>query len=126
MISGLPALLADQNIHPEVTAWLRSEGHSVVTVEEAGLAGASDKDVVREATRRGCAVLTHDSDFGRLAIAEGEPVVGVVFVRPGHINPAQTIETLRAVHRSQPTLTPPFLLVAIRSGDSVSVRVRQL
>jgi predicted nuclease of predicted toxin-antitoxin system len=31
-------------------------------------------------------VLTRDGDFGTLAIHAGEPVTGIVYLRPGHIS----------------------------------------
>jgi len=36
-------------------------------------------------------IQTHDSDFGALAIHQGEPVIGEVNLRPGHISPRFTI-----------------------------------
>ncbi|MCD0460399.1 DUF5615 family PIN-like protein, partial [Roseiconus lacunae] len=71
-------------------------------------------------------VLTHDSDFGTLAIRQGHPVVGVFYVRPGHFPAERTIETLRSVLAMNVEVTPPFIVVAQRSGDDVTVRIREL
>jgi len=71
-------------------------------------------------------IQTHDSDFGALTIHQGEPVIGEVNLRPGHINPRSTIDTLTTVLGADPDLAVPFLLVARRRGDSVTLRIRHL
>ena len=40
------ALLADENIHAEVSAWLRSNGLDVVTTQDLALGGCSDSTVL--------------------------------------------------------------------------------
>jgi hypothetical protein len=67
-------LLADENIHPEVISYLRSNGLDVRDIREAGMAGASDVEILRRALEGGRVVLTHDSDFGALAVAAGETI----------------------------------------------------
>ena len=42
-------------------------------------------------------IVTHDSDFGTLAVLGGEPVLGIIYLRPGHIDPTFTCDTLRAL-----------------------------
>lgn len=69
-------------------------------------------------------VLTHDSDFGRLAIANSEPMLGIVFLRPGHIEPTFTLETLEAVFREVEEIASPFILVAERVGERIKIRIR--
>jgi hypothetical protein len=71
-------------------------------------------------------IVTHDSDFGTLAVHAGEPIVGLLFLRPGHIDPAFTIETIKAILEHDFDVTPPFLLVARRSGLNVTIRYRPL
>jgi predicted nuclease of predicted toxin-antitoxin system len=75
--SALP-LLADENVHPEVVTSLRAQGRGVVTVVELGLIGAADIIVLRRAHADGRVVLTHDADFGALAVHAG---VGVMATR---------------------------------------------
>jgi predicted nuclease of predicted toxin-antitoxin system len=79
------ALLTDENLDPEVVEYLRHDGFDVLDVREAGLAGNSDVTVLRRATLMHRVVITQDSDFGTLAIASGEPITDIVFLRPGHI-----------------------------------------
>jgi hypothetical protein len=70
-------------------------------------------------------VLTHDSDFGGLALM-GAEFIGIVYLRPDHIRADFTIKTLEAIRDNAPEVSPPFIIVAERTGDTVKIRVRQL
>ena len=118
--------LADENIHPEVIAHLRDNGFDLLSVVEAGLIGSSDEKVLQFAFEAGRIVLTHDSDFGTLALAYQQPIVGILYVRPGHIQPAFTIDSLAAILDRTYEITPPFIVVGTRQGQRVHIRARQL
>jgi predicted nuclease of predicted toxin-antitoxin system len=119
-------LLTDENLDPDVVAHLRQLGFDVLDVVERGLQGTTDVDLLRQATSEGRVVVSHDADFGTLAILQGEPLVGIVYLRPGHIDPQFTVDTIRAVLSIDPDVTPPFIVVAKRSGNRVTARVRSL
>ena len=93
---------------------------------ENNRAGADDVDLLRWARSQGRVVVTHDADFGTLAILQNEPLVGLVFLRPGHIDPHFTMGTIGALLSADPEVTPPFVLVAKRSGNRVTIRIRAL
>jgi hypothetical protein len=57
---------------------------------------------------------------------QGEPIVGLIYLRPGHINPQFTIDTMQAILKADPDVSPPFILVAKRNDGYVSIRVRQV
>ena len=118
-------LLADENVHPDVIAFLRKLGLNVDSVSEQGQFGLPDTQVLQQATQEGRAVLTHDSDFGGLALM-GAQFIGIIYIRPGHIRADFTVKTLEAIRDNAPEVTPPFILVAERTGDTVKIRVRQL
>ena len=118
-------LLADENVHPDVIEFLREAGFDVESVSEQGQFGLPDTQVLQQATQSNRAVLTHDSDFGGLALM-GAKFIGIIYVRPGHIHADFTIKTLEAIRDNAPEVTPPFILVAERTGDIVKIRVRQL
>jgi predicted nuclease of predicted toxin-antitoxin system len=61
-------LLADENVHPDVIVYLRKTGLDVESLTERGNFGLPDTQVLQQATETGRAVLTHDSDFGGLAL----------------------------------------------------------
>lgn len=126
MILREATYLADENIHPQVVQYLRDSGISVVTVRETGLAGASDIDILRHSVSCQRVVLTHDSDFGMLAIMAGEPVLGIIYLRPSHIIPEFTISSLKAVFEQVGNPEPPFIIVSERSKQKIMIRIRKL
>lgn len=118
-------LLADENVNPEVVAFLRKAGLDVQSIAEQGKFGIPDIQVLQQATEVGRVVLTHDSDFGGMAVS-GAKFIGIIYLRPGHIRADFTIKTLEAIRSKALEVTPPFILVAERTGDTVKIRVRQL
>jgi len=120
------AYLTDENIHADVVAFLRGEGCDVLDVKESGLVGLDDLPLIQRAFAEQRVVLTHDSDFGKLAVAVGEPMIGIVYLRPGHILGAYTVDTIRTLFAQQLLLTPPFVVVAWRRDGTVGIRVRNL
>jgi predicted nuclease of predicted toxin-antitoxin system len=117
-------LLADENIHPDVVAGLRKRGNDVRTVVDEGLRGSDDVVILRHAHAARRVIVTHDSDFGKLAIQAGEPYTGILFVRPGHISPEFVLNALTALDASSIAVTPPFIVVLERKDDQIRVRVR--
>jgi predicted nuclease of predicted toxin-antitoxin system len=115
---GYP-LLADENIQPEVVSWLRQSRLDVRTVFDEGLASQSDQDILRHEYSGARVMLTHDSDFGPLAIHRGQPFVGIIYVRPGHRDASFTIGTL-------PRSKPARLTYILRSSSSRSVAPTRL
>lgn len=119
-------LHADESIHTGVIAFLRQRGHDIVDVFQRGLAGSPDEAILAAAFAEDRIVITHDRDFGRLAILAGYPVFGIVFFRPGHIDAQFTIETIQTLDRHAIELSPPLILVAERRGFRVRFRLRNL
>ncbi len=119
-------ILADENIHRGVVAYLRGRGCDVLDVRESALVGSEDSVLLQTAYAQNRVVVTHDADFGALAIAAMEPIVGVIFLRPGHMDPLFTIGALRALLERDLDLTPPFIVVVRRTGQAVLIRIRRL
>jgi predicted nuclease of predicted toxin-antitoxin system len=119
-------LLTDENIHPEVVNALRQRGKNVRTVTEERLAGRSDLEILRRARATGRVIVTHDSDFGALAVRDRERFVGIVYIRPGHIDPEFVLGILASVEANPVDATPPFIVVAERRGDEIRVRQRSM
>jgi predicted nuclease of predicted toxin-antitoxin system len=120
------SFLADENIHPDVLEFLRRSGTDILAASGMHLAGRGDADLLDWAAAEQRGILTHDSDFGRLAIGEAKTVFGIVYLRPGHIKPSFTIATLRTVLAMERPLEPPFLLVARRTESTVRIRIRRI
>lgn len=119
-------LLTDENMHPEVVQFLRSQGCDVLDVQEEGLHGTGDVKLMRLAYLEDRIILTHDRDFGRLAITTNEPMKGIIFLRPGHIDPRFTIGTLRVLFSRSTLPESPFIIVAERAHEEVKIRIRSL
>ena len=118
-------LLADENVHPDVIVFLRKIGLDIESVAEQGQFGLPDSQVLQQANESNRVVLTHDSDFGGMAVF-GAKFTGIIYLRPGHIRADFTIKALEAIQDNAPEVKPPFILVAERTGDTVKIRVRQL
>lgn len=117
-------LLADENINPGVIKALRQAGYSITSVNDHQLTSHTDIEILRFAYNNALVVLTHDSDFGTLALAQNEPFCGIIFLRPGHIDASYTLEMLHAIEREAIKVTLPFILVVMRRGDSIRIRRR--
>lgn len=118
--------LADENIHTDVVSFLRDLGCDVLDVREQEWSGRDDISLIHEAVQDNRVVLTHDSDFGALAVAAGEPIVGIIYLRPGHIRSLFTIESLQTLLSQEREVESPFLIVVDRRGSAVRIRVREL
>ncbi len=119
------AFLTDENIHPAIVQSLRKYGCDVFDVKEEGLSGNTDTFLLSLATNQNRVVLTHDSDFGTLVIADGKPFIGIVYLKPGHILPQFTLQSLEAVFKEIDFIENPFIIVAKHNGTTTRVRVRQ-
>ena len=118
------ALLADENIHPELIERLRGQGKDIRSVHDERLVGASDIAILQRAQKQDRVILTHDRDFGTLAVHAGEPYFGIVYLRPGHISAEFTWRTIAAIESTVNHVDPPFIVVAERRNDVVRIRVR--
>lgn len=116
--------LTDQNIHDDVVRFLRGEGFDVIDVQQAGLVGAEDAVILARAVAQGRVVVSHDADFGMLAIRTGAAYVGIVHLRPGHISSQVTIDSVRQLLALDIDVTSPFIVTVKRSGGSITVRIR--
>ena len=91
------SLLTDENIDPAVVSFLRRSRFDVLDVVEARLIGSTDRSLLQLAVSEGRVVVTHDSDFGTLAIRQTAPVIGIIYLRPGHIDSQFTIDSIQAL-----------------------------
>jgi predicted nuclease of predicted toxin-antitoxin system len=112
-------ILADENIHPKAIQCLKQEGCDVTDVLATGLSRQANDRILERARQESRIILTHDRDFGRLAILSRKPLHGIVFLRPGHIDPQFTITTLQVINEKDLDLTTPFILVARRRSAHV-------
>jgi len=74
-------IIANENVSATVIGELRRRGHDVVSVKES-MRSAPDSAVLRRATEENRLVITHDKDFGALALQWKLPATaGVILFR---------------------------------------------
>ena len=86
--------LANENFPLPSVIHLRTAGHEVTAVIE-DMPGATDREVLAQATREARIVLTFDRDYGELIYRFGLPVpAGVVYFRFQPLTPTEPAERL--------------------------------
>lgn len=118
----LPPLVADANIAFSVVRFLRFQGIDVVYTREEGWQYYEDKEILAKAHTLHRFVLTHDSDFGHLAIYSKQPITGIILLRPGGRTPDEVISDLQDLLEMEVDWTPP-LIATYRFGR---LRIRRL
>jgi predicted nuclease of predicted toxin-antitoxin system len=115
----------DENIQRPVIEYLKQIGLDIFDVNENGLGGSIDIDLLEMANREQRIVLTHDSDFGTLTIMNKRPFFGIVYLKPGHIEPHYTIDSIKAVLEIENFVSPSIITVR-NTGTQIRIRVRQV
>ncbi len=100
-------LMLDQVIDLDVAADLRSKGHDVLVVSEAGMARADDEDIQAFAVRENRIFVTLDDDFGDWAILPLNRHPGVIRLK---VEPTDT--------KSIESVLFPFVAASERRGFS--------
>jgi predicted nuclease of predicted toxin-antitoxin system len=94
-------LLANENFPGETVRALRARGHDVVWVR-TDAPGASDREVLAQATNEARLILTFDKDFGELAFRHGlEAPSGIVLFRISPASPVYVTEVTVTVLESR-------------------------
>lgn len=116
--------LADENLNLSFTRKCSQLGIDIVHTSEIGLNGASDNSVLEYAMNNQRVVLTCDSDFARIVLTEQIKFVGIVYLRPNHIQAEHHLETLKHIISQRLNFVTPFILVAERYNDVIRIRLR--
>ncbi|MCP4113758.1 MAG: hypothetical protein GY749_50890 [Desulfobacteraceae bacterium] len=74
-------ILTDENISPRAVSFLRKKGIDVIDTKEEEWHGKDDEYLLEKAFEDNRFILTHDSDFGMLAVKEGKDYYGIVYLR---------------------------------------------
>lgn len=115
-------LLTDENISPKVVAFLRNAGNDVLDVKEEQWHGRPDEELLQVAYDENRFVLTHDADFGALAIYQGNSCYGILYLRLNNVRPATIIQILAGLIQKEVEVTP-FTIWVI---EEKRVRIRQI
>ena len=120
-------LLADENIEPQVVAFLRSKQFDVAYIREMGWQGRRDVDILAEATAQNRVVVTHDDDFGKIVFTTSTPFIGIIYLRPGHFFPERTIMALQnLLTHNELDYSIPFILVVEDKIKYIKIRLRNI
>jgi predicted nuclease of predicted toxin-antitoxin system len=118
----LPPLVADMKIAVPVVHFLRCQGVAVLSAREEGWGDLTDSQILARAHAMARFVLTHDADFGTLAVHRGEAITGILYLRPGGRPPAEVMTDVQALMVAEIDWTPPVIAV-YRAGR---LRLRKL
>ena len=75
--------LVDANLPPSLAAWLRTQAHEAVHVNDLGLGQAKDRLIWAHAKAEGSCIVTRDEDFVLLSVSNPDGP-SVVWVRIGN------------------------------------------
>lgn len=115
-------LLADENIHRDIVADLRADGHDVISISEE-YPSVQDKTVLELANRNNAILITSDKDFGELTYRQSLIHHGVILMRLAGLSTSEKSNILRnliSLHGSE--LAKSFTVVSqnqirIRKAD---------
>ncbi len=113
-------ILTDENISPKVVKFLRNFGLDVLDVKEQHWYGKEDEALLNIAYREQRFVLTHDSDFGTLAVNEGKPYYGILYLRLKNLKPTNVIRLCERVFHKDLDVSPGTILVI----EETRIRIR--
>jgi predicted nuclease of predicted toxin-antitoxin system len=120
-------LYADENVPKSYVRRLRGEGYDVLYVIERRRS-LRDLTIIRDAYNQGAIVLTHDSDFRRRIMIEGQPSVGAIWIRlfemPRHLREERLVGAIRA-HQDILCPTPSRRSTPTVSSKSNSLHVHR-
>jgi predicted nuclease of predicted toxin-antitoxin system len=114
--------LTDENISPKVVTFLRNHGLDVLDTKEQGWQGKSDDELLKIAYQDKRWVLTHDTDFGVLAIHEGKPYLGIIFLRVRNFQSHNVIRVCNQLLNHDVDFSPQALVVV----EEARIRIRQV
>lgn len=115
-------LLTDENVSPRVVAFLRDNGFDVLDVKESSLNGTSDRFLLDLALKEKRFMVTHDADFGTLAINNLQPCYGILYLRFLNQSAQNVIAVLKIFIAMNPELSSGSLIVV----NETRIRVRAL
>lgn len=111
MRPGTIRFLTDENVSPRLVAFLREQGHDVQDVKEEGWQGKDDVFLLRRAWAAQRIVISHDRDFGKLAIVRQEPCYGVMYLRLRDQRVPNAITVMRQFLKRKIAIRPGSLVV---------------
>jgi predicted nuclease of predicted toxin-antitoxin system len=119
---GSVKILTDENISPRILSFLRAKGIDASDVKEKGWQGRDDRYILEMAYADERFVLTHDSDFGTLAINEGAPCYGIIYVRLKNLKVENVCSVLEKLLKIEMEIAKGSIIVV----EDARVRIRSV
>lgn len=92
-----PKFYADENVPLAASKALKKRGIEIITAQESGMLHKADNAQLSFAVAEKRAIITHDSDFLKLAIKEKLNHNGILFFTK-QVSISQAIEEIEQVH----------------------------
>ena len=73
--------LADENIFPKITSYLRNKGHDVKSLQEEGVFKSIDDQIILMAKEEERTVITFDKHFGNILKYPPSETAGIIHIR---------------------------------------------
>lgn len=115
-------LLTDENISPRVVTYLREKDIDVLDVKEEGWHGQVDEMLLDIAHQENRFVLTHDSDFGTLAVNQNKPCYGILYLRLKNLKASNVCNICEKLLQSEREILPRTIWVI----EETRIRIRNL
>ena len=115
-------LLTDENISPKVVATLRQQGIDILDTKEQQWYGTDDETLLSIAYQQQRFVLTHDADFGTIAVNQGQPCYGILYLRIRNLKPTNVSQICHDLFHRDLDITSHAIWVI----DETRIRVRYL
>lgn len=116
------SLLTDENISPKVVAYLQRMGFDVLDTKEKLWHGTEDEELIHRAYQEQRFILTHDSDFGTLAISQGIPCYGILYLRLNNLKSTNVVRTFESMLQQDIEIRPHTIWVI----EEKRIRIRYL
>ena len=114
-------VLSDENISPKIVSFLREKGLDVLDTKEQSWYGKSDDELLEIAYRENRWILTHDSDFGALAIHQEQPYWGIIFLRVKNMQSRNVVRVCNQLLSNNIDFSSAALVVV----EEARIRIRQ-
>jgi predicted nuclease of predicted toxin-antitoxin system len=93
-------VFANENLFEPIIDYLRSRGHDVLSVRDAGLSGISDDEIYQRAWKEKRIIITMDKDFSRIFRFPPEKCGGIVVVKIYKRSVEETLEIFKRFFNS--------------------------
>ena len=114
--------LTDENISPKVVKSLRNLGYDVLDIKEQQWCGKNDEAILNIAFQDQRFIITHDADFGTLAINEEKEYYGIFYIRLRNLKPADVVKVCETVLQMDIEVFPGTIVVI----EETKIRIRHL